>query len=110
MIEEKMNQEVRLKKIDEIRNQWIEEINRNELMSKERKKNCRVLNYLDQSLIAISIVTGCASISAFASLDVIPIGITSSAIGLKIWLITAEIERYKSMTKKKRKKHEKICC
>ena len=89
-----------MKKIDEIRNHWTEEINRNELMSKEHKKNCRVLNYLDQSLIAISIITGCASISAFASLDVNPIGFTSSAIGLKSWLISAEIERCKSMIKK----------
>ena len=39
-----MNQEFRLKKIDEIRNYLIEEINRNELMSKKYKKVYRVLN------------------------------------------------------------------
>ena len=39
MPEESMNQEFRLKKkIDEIRNYLIEEINRNELMSKKHKK------------------------------------------------------------------------
>ena len=41
-----MNQEFRLKKIDEIRNYLIEEINRNELMSKKHKKVCSVLNYI----------------------------------------------------------------
>ena len=84
MPEENMNQEFRLKKIDEIRNYLIEEINRNELMSKNHKSVCRVLNYIDHLLIAICTITGCASISAFASLVGIPIGITSSAIGLKV--------------------------
>ena len=41
-----MNQEFRLKKIDEIRNYLIEEINRNELMSKKHKNVSRVLNYI----------------------------------------------------------------
>ena len=38
----------------------------------------------------------------------IPIGITSSTIGLKICAITAGIKRYKSIVKKKKKKHNKI--
>ena len=37
-----------------------------------------------------------------------PIGITSSAIGLKICAITARIKKYKSIIKKKKKKHDKI--
>ena len=82
-----MNQEFRLKKIDEIRNYLIEEINLNELISKKHKKVCRVLNYIDHSFIVISTITGCVSISAFASLVGIPIRITSSAIGLKICVI-----------------------
>ena len=45
-----MNQEFRLKKIDEIINYLIEEINQNELMSKKHKKVCRVLNYIDHLL------------------------------------------------------------
>ena len=38
----------------------------------------------------------------------IPIRITSSAIGLKICAITAGIKRYKSIVKKKKKKHNEI--
>ena len=38
----------------------------------------------------------------------IPIEITSSAIGLKIWAIAAAIKKYKSIIKKKKKKHDKI--
>ena len=51
-------------------------------MSKGHKKAYRVLNYIEPLLILISTVTG-VSISAFASLVAIPIGITSSATGLK---------------------------
>ena len=59
-------------------------------------------------LIIISTITGCACICAFASLVGIPIGITSSAIGLKICAVTAGIRKYKSIIKKKKKKHGKI--
>ena len=68
MCEENANQEFRLKKIDEIRILLIEEINRNELMSKKHKKICKFLNYIDHLRIVISTITGCVFISAFASL------------------------------------------
>ena len=108
MSEENISQEFRLKNINETRNYLIEEINQNELMSKKHKKVCRVLNYIDHFLIVISTITGSVSISAFASLVGIPIGITSSAIGLEICAITAGIKKYKSIIKKKKKKHDKI--
>ena len=69
------------------------------------------MNYIEHLLILSSTVTGCISISAFASLVGIPIGITSSAIGLKSCVITAGISRYKykSIIKaKKKKKHNEI--
>ena len=44
-------------------------------MGKKHKKVCRVLNYIDHSLIAISGITGCISISTFASLVGISVGI-----------------------------------
>ena len=50
-----------------------------------------------------STITGCVSISAFASLVGIPIGITSSALGLKICEITAAIDKYKPIIEKKEK-------
>ena len=71
-------------------------------MSKKHKNVCRVLDYIDHSLIVISTITGCVSISTFASLVGIPIGITSSATGLKI-CVTLEELKCKSIIKKKRK-------
>ena len=97
-----------MEKIEEIRNYSIKEINQDELMSKNHKKVCKVLNYIDHLLIEISTITGRVSISLFASLVGIPIGITSSATGLKICVITAGIKKYKPIIKKKKKKLDKI--
>ena len=55
-----------------------------------------------------STVTGSVSVSAFAALVGISVGTTSSAVGIKICAITAGIKRYKSIIKKKKKKHDKI--
>ena len=44
MVEENISQEFRLKNIDEAKNYLIEEINRNELISKKHKKVCTTLN------------------------------------------------------------------
>ena len=75
MAKENISQEFRLKNIDEARNYLIEEINRNELMIKKHKKVCTTLNYIKLSLILISLITGCVSISAFAFLVGVPIRI-----------------------------------
>ena len=65
MAEGNIIQEFRLKNIDETKNSLIEEINRNELMSKKHKKVCTTLNYIEHFLILASTTTGCVSISAF---------------------------------------------
>ena len=41
-----------------------------------------------------SAITGCISISPFVSLIVIPIGITSSAIGLKVCAVSVGIRKH----------------
>ena len=48
------------------------------------------------------------SISVFASLFAIPVGITSSAVGLKSCIITAGIKKYKLLIKRKKKKHDNV--
>ena len=60
-------------------------------------------------LVLALTVTGAVSISSFASLVAIPVAITSSTVGINICAITAEIKKYKSIIKKKKKKkHYKI--
>ena len=104
MLEENTNHEFRWNKINEIKNYLIKEINQNESMSKNRQKVCTVLNYIHHSLVSNSTITGCVSITLVG----ISIGIASSTIGLKICVITAGIKKYKSIIKKKRRKHDKI--
>ena len=106
--EENISQKFRLKKKEEIRNYFIKAIDQNELMSNKCIKVCTLLNYIEYFLILTSAVTGCTSISAFASLLGIHVEITSSAVGLKICAIIAGIKKYKSIIKKKKKKHDKI--
>ena len=77
-------------------------------MSKKHKKVCTTLNYIEDILILASIITRCISISAFTSLISVPIGIPSSAFGLNICAMTAGSKKYKSIIKKKKKKHDKI--
>ena len=108
MAEENISQEFSLKNIDERRNYLIEGINRNELIRKKHKKDFITLNYIEHFLILGSTITGCVSIYSFASLVGIPVGITSSAVRLKIWVITVAIKKYKSIIKNKEKKHNKI--
>ena len=79
MSKENISQAFRLKNIDKRRNYFIEEINQNELMSKKHKNVSRILNYIEHLLTLISTITGCVSISAFASL----VGIAGSAMELK---------------------------
>ena len=73
--EENICQEFTPKSIEKTRHFLIEEIIQNEL------KVHRVLNYIEHLLILISTVTGCAFVSASASLVGIPVETTSSATG-----------------------------
>ena len=68
------------------------------------KQVCKDLNYFEYFLIFISAVSDFISVSAFASLVGVPVGIADSAVGLKICAITAGIKKYRSIIKKKKKK------
>ena len=62
----------RLRKIDEQRNYFLEEIN---LLLVKNIKNFQTLNYIEHQLILASTVTGCISIVAIAYLVGVPAGI-----------------------------------
>ena len=66
-------------------------------MCKKCKTVCYTLNNIEHFVILGSTITGWVSISAIVCFVGIPIGITSSIIGLKICAITAAIKKYKSI-------------
>ena len=92
-----------MKNREETRNYLPEEIDQIELMSKKHRNVCMTLNYTEYFIILASAVTGCISVSAFASLFGIVITIANSAVGSKIWG-----KKHKSIIKKKKDKHDKI--
>ena len=108
MTGENISQEFRSRGIDKTRNYFIKEIKQNELISKKHKKICKILKYTEYLLILDSTVNKRVSISALASLVGILVGATSSAIAIKIAVITAGIKKHKSRIKVKRKKLDKI--
>ena len=69
-------------------------------MSEKHKKTCTYLNYVELLLILALTVTGCVSISEFASLvcGLVDTNFRSSK------KITTGIKKYKSTIKKKKKK------
>ena len=77
-------------------------------MSKRHEKVCMTINYFESFLILASTVTGCISVSSFASVVGIPIRIMSSAVELRTCAITTGIKKYESIIKEKKKKHDKI--
>ena len=77
-------------------------------MSKKNKKICTILIYTNHLLTVVSAVIGCVPISAFAFLVGIPNRIMSTAVGLKIRVITAGIKKYKSIIKKNKSNSDKI--
>ena len=72
-------------------------------MIKNQKKVWKILNYTEHLLVLPSTATGCVSISAFASLVGVLVGIANYAVGINIFAITAVIKKHKSIIKKKEK-------
>ena len=66
------------------------------------------MNFFEHFRDFVSAVSGCVSISAFASIVFVSEGIASSLVGIKICAINAGIKLYKSIIKKKIKKHNQI--
>ena len=86
----------------------LEDIKHNDLISEKQKKICKYLNDVEHFLILASTVTGCVSIATFTSLVAVPVCITNSPVKLKIYAVTTGIKKYKSIIKKKKKKHNEI--
>ena len=75
---------------------------------KNIRRQGKYLIYAELLIILISTITGCISVSTYASLVFVPVDITSSAVGIKICAITAEIKKYKSIITKNNYKHDEI--
>ena len=94
MIEE-ASLEFRLRKTDKTRNYLLDEAKYNDLVKSEKyEKKYKCLNFVENLLIEASTIAGCVSTSSSSSLVCVPVGITSSAVGINILIIAAGNRSY----------------
>ena len=70
-------QQFRLNKINEIKNNFVVEIKEREIMSKILSKYIDSFDYFDKSLIVMSVTTGRISIASFATVIGAPVAMVS---------------------------------
>ena len=101
------DQQFRLNKINEIKDYFIAEIRERELMSKNLSKYIASFEYLDKSLIVLSVATGSISIASFAT-AIAPVGIMSASCSLVFPITTGFMKKFLKPIRNKKKKHNKI--
>ena len=72
----------RLKKISEVRDNFIGEIKEIELTSKRLSKYISFFDNFDQSLIVLSVTCGSISVASFATVIGAPVGISNKIFSL----------------------------
>ena len=98
----------RLDEISKIENYFIEEINQRKSCSKKLSKYVAVFDYIDQALIVLSATSGGVSIISFTTIVGAPVGIASASFTLIFSLSTGITKKLLNITRKKKKKHDKI--
>ena len=98
----------RLDEISKIENYFIEEINQRKSCSQKLNKYITTFDYIDKILIVLSATTGGVSIISFTSIIGAPVGIASASFTLIFSLTTGIVKKLLNITRKKKKKHDKI--
>ena len=99
---------IKLKKITETENYFYQEINQRKLCSKKLSKYVTAFDYIDKILIVLSATSSGVSIISFTSIIGAPVGIASASFTLIFSLTTGIIKKLLSMTRNKKKKHDKV--
>ena len=98
----------RLSEIIGIENYFHQEINQRKSCSKKLSKYVAAFDYIDKILTVLSAATGGVSICSFTSVVGAPVGTASSSFTLIFSLRTEIVKKLLSITRKKKKKHDKI--
>ena len=102
------DQQFRLNKINKIKDYFIAEIKERELMSKYLSKYIVSFEYLDKSLIVLSVVPGSMSVASFATAIGAPVGVMSASCSLAFSITTGSVNKFLKTIRNKKKKHNKI--
>ena len=98
----------RLNETTKIENYFNQEINQRKTCSKKLSKYVAAFDYIDKILIALSATSGGVSIISFTSAVGAPVGIASASFTLIFSLTTGIIKKLLSITRNKKKNHDKI--
>ena len=101
------DQQFGLNKINEIKD-FIGEIRERKLMNKNLSKYIASFDYLDKSLIVLSIATGSISIESFPTAVGAPVGNMSASCSLIFSITTGFVKRFLKTIRNKKKKHNKM--
>ena len=98
----------RLDKINKIKDYFNNEINDRKIMIKKLNKYIVSFDYLDKIFITLSASFGTLSIASHATIVGIPVGIVGSSLTLIFTISTGINKSILQLTKKRKKKHNKI--
>ena len=98
----------RLSEITGIENYFYQEINQQKSYSKNLNKYVTIFDYIDKILIILSVTSSGISIISFASIIGVPAGIASASFTLTFSTATGIIKKLLNITRKKKKRHDKI--
>ena len=101
-------QQFRLNKINEIKDQFLAEIRERELISKNLGKYIASLDYFDKSLNVLSILSASISIASFATVIGAPAGIIGASCGFTFSITSGFVKKFLKTIRNKKKKHNKI--
>ena len=98
----------RLDEMSKTEKYFIEEINQRKSYSQKLKKYITAFDYMDKILVVLSATTGGVSIMSFSSVIGAPAGIASASFTLIFSLATGIVKKLLDITRKKRRKYDKI--
>ena len=98
----------RLSEISKIDNYFNQKINQREPCSKKLSKYVAAFDYIDKILTVLSATSGGVSIISFTTVLGAPVGIARASFTLIFSLMIGIIKKLGSITRNKKKKHDKI--
>ena len=101
-------QQFRLNKINEIKDNFLAEISKRELINKNISKYSASSDYFAKLLNSLSILSGSISIASFPSVIGKPAGIVGASCGLTFSITSGFVKNFLKIIRNKEKKHNKI--
>ena len=98
--------EIRLNKINEIKDYLNSEIPERKIISKKLSKYIAPFDYIDKNLIVLYATSGGISIIYFASVNGVPVRIASGSFSLVFFSTTIIIKKLLKIARNKKKKHK----